>query len=89
MKIKELLETIKRLKKEYPDFLEWDIALEQHPDWKLCPNCNKPEDYVICKDESIPDQNGNPTKTLFIKSHCMGCCTYWTKRKIFGIQIHF
>ena len=76
MKVKELAENIERNKKEYPDFLEWDIALE---------HVEKPEEDVNCKDDIIKNGEG----WAFIKSHCQGCCSFWTKRKIFGIQIHY
>lgn len=84
MKVKDLQKLIENSQKYYPDFLEWDIALEQHPEWYNCPNCNKSEDRLI-----VPDCFGNGTDTLFIKSHAMGCCSYSSKRKIFGIQIHY
>ncbi len=77
MKVKELLKTIKENQKQYPDFLNWTVALEQHFDYKNCSNCNKPKD-------SIFDFN-----TLFIKSHCKGCYSCWSKEKVFGIQIHY
>jgi hypothetical protein len=82
MKVKDLLKVIKERQKDYADFLEWDIALEQHPDYKECSNCNEPEDSIIDHDLTKGD-------TLFIKSHAMECCSYFTKKKIFGIQIHY
>lgn len=77
MKVKDLLEVIKKGKKQYPDFLDFTIALEQHPNYKKCCNCNKPKDYI------------KNDKTLFIKSHSEGCCTYWLEEKILGLQIHY
>ena len=77
MTVGALLEVIKRGKEQYADFLNWTIALEQHPGYKECCNCNKAEDSVVSED------------MLFIKSHAMECCTYFTKQKVFGIQIHY
>jgi hypothetical protein len=82
MTVKDLLEVIKNNEKNYPDFLDWIIALEQHPNYKKCCNCNKSEDSI-----TVIDSDG--TKTLFIKSHAMKCCTYSPKDKVFGIQIHY
>lgn len=81
MKVKDLLETIQRGKKDYKDFLEWDVALEHVPNPKKDINCK--DDIIKCWDDMI-QQNW-----IFIKSHCMGCCTYMIKEKIFGIQIHY
>jgi len=79
MKVKELLEGIERSKENYPDFLEWDIALE---------HVDKPEEDINCKDDIIiSNQGGDEWK--FIKSHAMGCCSFFTKQKVFGIQIHY
>ena len=33
MKVKELLKLIKQGEYIYPDFLNWTVALEQHPDY--------------------------------------------------------
>jgi hypothetical protein len=89
MKIKDLLLLIETSKKDYPDIEEWAIALEQHPDYESCSNCNKPEDSFIYEDEFLPERDGTPSKVLFIKSHCMGCCTWFVKDKTLGIQIHY
>lgn len=89
--IKDLLRAIERGRKDYgEDFLNWQFALEQHPDWRLCSNCNKKADRV----EYIDEMSWNPSKneydkTLFLKSHSIGCNTYFKKLKTFGIQIHY
>lgn len=79
MKVKELLEVIERSKKDYPDFLEWTVALEQ---------VENPEEDINCKDDivSYKDLSGS---WKFIKSHCLGCCSYFKGEKVFGIQIHY
>jgi len=79
MKVKDLLENIERSKQSYPDFLDWDIALE---------HVDKPEEDINCKDDIITHID-NDIEWKFIKSHAMGCCSYFTKEKVFGIQIHF
>ena len=81
MKVRELLEHIKQYRKtEGNGILDWTVALEQHPDYKKCANCNKPKDYLI-----LNDYDG---KTLFIKSHAIGCVRF-IKDKVLGIQIHY
>jgi len=80
MKVKDLLLEIKGLERRYPDVLEWDIALEQHPDYKACPNCNNKDDSIVFYDLGCA--------TTFIKSHAIGC-VQWYKKKILGIQIHY
>lgn len=77
MKVRDLLEAIERNRDIYPDFMDWDIALEQHPDYEDCPNC---ENKMVVDGE----------QTGFLKSHA-GCCVgvYWYKDKIFGINIHY
>lgn len=83
MKVKDLLSIIQKAKIRYPNIDEWTIALEQHPDYKQCDNCNKKEDYIIIKDKlDIRDNE------LFIKSHSIGC-VYFYKQKVLGIQIHY
>lgn len=77
MRVKDLLETIEIHRRNYPDIGDWTIALEQHPEYTSCVNCNKEDDSFTCED------------VLFIKSHSMGCCTWNEKRKILGIQIHY
>ena len=74
MKIKDLLDTVKRGKKEYKDFMEWDIAVEHHPNPKQCVNC---------KDSMLKDGD----KWTYIKCH--GFNTYFTKEKVFTINIHY
>ena len=82
MKVKDLLKDIWRNTVIYSDFLEWDIALEQHPDYKECPNCNKEEDSFELHDY------GN--KVLFIKSHA-GECTGIScqSRRVYALNIHY
>lgn len=81
MKVKELLEVIQRGKKDYKDFLDYDVALE---------HISNPKKDINCKDDIITDYDEiTHDKWIFIKSHCMGCCTYFIKKKIFGIQIHY
>lgn len=82
MKVKNLLEDLNKCLKEYDDFLEWDVALEQHPNYKDCPNCNKPEDSLMIEHFDF--------KTLFIKSHA-GICVgiECTKEKVYAINIHY
>ena len=88
--IKTLLETIQYGIKTYgEDFLNWEYAIEQHPNYKNCSNCNTKDDFIFYTDECLPKPKGGFYKTLFIKSHSMGCNTYFKKQKIFGIQIHF
>lgn len=82
MTVRDLLEVIKNNEKHYPGFLDWTIALEQHPNYKKCCNCNKPEDSIITKE-------CDGFETVFIKSHAEKCCTYSPKDKVFGIQIHY
>ena len=83
MKIKDLLQEIEENKENYPDIENWDIALEQHPNYKNCSNCNKKEDSIVAK-----ECYGIGCDELFIKSHAIGC-VYFTKQKILGIQIHY
>jgi len=79
MKVKELLKKIEQGKNEHPDFLEWTVALE---------HMENPKQDINCKDDIIGSyQFGEEWK--FLKSHCQGCCTYFTKEKVFGIQIHY
>jgi len=80
MKVKELLEMIEKSKKEFPDLLEWDVALE---------HIENPEKDPNCKDEIIISKCNCNEKTKFIKSFCMGCCTYFIKKKILGLQIRY
>ena len=79
MKVKELLEIIEMNKRSFFDFLEWDVALE---------HVENPEKDLNCKGDIIKSENFDD-KCVFIKSHCMGCCTYFVEKKIFGIQIHY
>jgi hypothetical protein len=79
MTVKELLETIERAKKRYSNFENWSIALE---------HVSNPEKDINYKKDIIKmDQDGDVW--VFIKSHSMGCCSYFVKKKIFGIQIHY
>ena len=79
MKVKELLEVIKSGKKAYPNFLEWDVALEHVKNLKK---------DLACKGDIVKFKDFDG-EWIFVKSHCMGCCTYFTKEKLFGIQIHY
>lgn len=81
MKISDLIKAIEQGKKSYPDFLEWNVAVEQHPDYKKCSNCKN--NMIISKDPI----NG---ETEYLKSHsgmCAGVMFY--RKKVFGINIHF
>lgn len=80
MKVKDLLFLIETSKPSYPDIEDWDIALEQHPHYEECPNCNKKEDSITLKNCFCD--------TLFIKSHAIGC-VHFKKQKIVGLQIHY
>jgi len=80
MTVKDLLKEIQDLSKNYPDINEWTIALEQHPDYKDCSNCNKKNDSLILHDLQWD--------TLFIKSHAIGCVQFVDKKTL-GIQIHY
>ena len=83
MKVKDLLNDLNECLERYGnEFLEWDIAVEQHPRYKKCPNCNKTEYSIILNDYGM--------KTLFIKPHADICAgVHWFKQKIYGINIHF
>jgi hypothetical protein len=83
MKVKDLLFVIESSRPNYPDLDDWDIALEQHPHYKDCSNCNKPEDSIILK-----ECYGIGCDELFIKSHAIGC-VHFVKEKTLGIQIHY
>ena len=84
MKVKDLLEHIQEAKNEYgKGVLNWTIALEQHPGYKRCSNCNKSEDYIV-----NDNLYGNEDETIFIKSHAIGCVRF-IKEKVLGIQIHY
>ena len=82
MKIKDLIEIIDTGKKDYSDFLEWDIAFEQ---------VDNPENDPYCKDDILIGKNNwdDGIDWKFIKSHSMGCCTYFIKAKTLGLQIHY
>jgi len=80
MKVRELLELIKKSKKEYKDFLDWDVALEQ---------IRYPTKNINTKTDIIKYLDLDGTNCMFIKSHCISCCTYFTKNKVFGIQITY
>ncbi len=79
MKTKDLLKLINEGKKEYSDFLEWDVALE---------HVENPEKDINCKNDIITHLD-HAGIWKFIKSHCMGCCTYFVKQKTLGLQIHY
>lgn len=81
MKIKELLETIEQGKLRYSDFLEWNVAVENFNDPEQ--DCNCKSDILYSHDECC----GFSWK--FVKSHSMGCCTYFIKEKVLGIQVHY
>lgn len=83
MKVKDLLFWIESSRPNYPDIDNWSIALEQHPNWKRCGNCNKKEDRL-----EIKDCYGAGYKTIFIKSHAIGII-HSPKEKVLGIQIHY
>jgi hypothetical protein len=83
MKVKDLLNEIQEAKTYYPDILEWDIALEQHPNWKDCPNCNKKEDYIRFAELYGPGED-----TILIKSHSIGS-VFCRPDKTLGILIHY
>lgn len=74
MKVKDLLQTIELYRRDYKDFLEWDIALEQ---------VDKP------KKEYVLEHKDFDGKWKFVKSYSMGCNTVFKKEKVFGIQIRF
>lgn len=85
MKIKDLIEIIEMNKQKYgEDFLNWSIALEQHPDYMDCSNCNEPEDYILDRFNPCDEED-----TLYIKSHAMLAHTIWEKSKTLGLQIHY
>lgn len=81
MKVKDLLESIDSGKRQYKDFLDWNVALEHVPNPKKDCNC---KNDIIKHYDDITQSNW-----YFIKSHSMGCNTYFIKQKIFGIQIHY
>jgi len=51
MKVKDLIQEIEDCKKEYPDFLEWDVYTEQigdsHKDWEWLKD-SEDWDYIKC-----------------------------------------
>jgi hypothetical protein len=84
MKVKDLLKQIEEYRKENPDLDNWDIALEQHPEFMECCNCNKKDqDYLEIEDCYWPGE-----KVIFIKSHRIGCVRF-NKHKTLGIKIHY
>lgn len=77
MKVKDLVEEIERCKKDYPDFMEWDvfteqISLTQKNYEKLGKGLrfiNDEEDWEYCE--------------------CVGFWTKFVKEKIFTINVNY
>lgn len=79
MKVNDLLNLIQDGCKDYPDFLDWEIALE---------HVEKPTEDIDCKDDILiyKDFDGD---WVFIKSHSMGCFTRFTNEKVLGLQVRY
>lgn len=77
MKIKDLESEIKRCKKEYPDFLEWEVYTEQldEEDQRYKRNW---QDWGII---------GDSDTWAYFK--CEGTFTKFPKKKIFTINVNY
>jgi hypothetical protein len=74
MTVRELLKDIERGKKEYADFMDWEVGIE------VLENTKGLEKDVIFKKEN--DYNWNICKTH-------GFCYYFGKQKTFAINVHY
>jgi len=84
MKVKDLLKEIKRCRKEYPDFLEWDIYTEQ---LGVDENADMYKEYGNYY-EKITDGDG----WVYVKTEDSGdiaWCTKMPKEKIFTINVNY
>lgn len=75
MKIKNLIEELERCKKEYPDFLEWDIYAEQLD----------AEDQRYKRNWQDWGIEGDNKGTYF---ECKGSFTKFLKKKILTINVN-
>lgn len=83
MRVKDLLDDLNRSMFLYKDFLDWEVAVEQHPNYMGCCNCNKKEDYLF-------DDKPGSDPVLYIKSHAGLCCGIdFTEERVYGINIHY
>lgn len=82
MKIKDLIDELNRCKKEYPDFLEWDVYTEQL----------RPSDKAYKrKPTSKGGQGWNYVKDSEDWEY-FRCYGFWTKfpdKKIFTINVNY
>jgi hypothetical protein len=91
MKVKHLLEEIKECKKEYPDFLEWDIYVEQMGFWG---GDTKPIDNFKKRISNWKDYKpiADGEDWLYIETEGAGdsaWCGKWPNKKILTIQVNF
>ena len=96
MKVKDLLKAIKDGKKEYPDFLEWDVYTEQlnekDKEYKRKPCSPKP--LVTIREIMKSKKYGQGWE--FIKDEegweyfkCYGFNTTMPEKKIFTVNVNF
>jgi hypothetical protein len=86
MKVKDLIDEIERCKKEYPDFLEWEVYTEQLEQsdkvYKRKPTSKGGQGW-----EYIKPHGGYPDDWEYFR-----CCGFWTKftdKKIFTINVNY
>jgi len=84
MKVKDLLKEIKKCKKKYPDFLEWDIYTEQLG--------VEPNDDMYKKFGNYYKKIVDSDDWVYVKTEDSGdfaWCTKFPKEKIFTLNVNF
>lgn len=76
MKVKDLIEEIERCKKEYPDFLEWDVYTEQISRSQMLRIKDERMGYYLTDSED------------WEYFECAGFWTIYEKEKIFTINVN-
>ena len=74
MKVKELIEAFYHRKNDYPDILEWDVAVQL---------CRHPEREPNLKGDILKDGDG------WEYAKCRGFNTYMPKEKVFTVNIFY
>jgi len=99
MKVKDLLKELNKCKKQYPDFLEWDIYTEQCTEFdkehkrKLSPPKKKQKELNTLKD--IMDAGYGQGWGVLTDSEgweyfrCVGFNTKFPKKKAFTINVNY
>ena len=100
MKIKDLLKEIERCKKEYPDFLEWEVYTEQleesDKEHKRKPSPPKERDDIVTLKNVIDAGYGQGWDIIreggmddWEYFHCAGFNSLFIKEKIFTVNVNF